>query len=212
VPHRLRGMPAVVRLRRLMFVCRAKRRASRSRRQSQSEAPDASLDNSDTQANRPTIAMNARDFAWQIDRTIMASRPSIRIARKARSKAESDFATWLMMAKLGSFDDLPPNAQGVLTNYRARLERMSEAESKVVAVREVYAAYYSEMGGAGAAPEPEAPSTSVDDRVVRFQRPPQPAPPAAGASATPAARKSVPALLIFAALVALIAAYRFLAH
>jgi hypothetical protein len=67
--------------------------------------------------------MNARDFAWQIDRTIMASRPSIRIARKARSKAESDFATWLMMAKLGSFDDLPPNAQGFLTNYRARLER-----------------------------------------------------------------------------------------
>jgi hypothetical protein len=158
--------------------------------------------------------MNARDFAWQIDRTIMASRPSIRIARKARSKAESDFATWLMMAKLGSFDDLPPNAQGFLTNYRARLERMSEAESKVVAVREVYAAYYSEMGGAGAAPEPEAPSTSVDDRVVRFQRPrkPQPAPPAAGASARPATRKSVPALLIFAALVALIAAYRFLAH
>jgi hypothetical protein len=156
--------------------------------------------------------MNARDFAWQIDRTIMASR--IRIARKARSKAESDFATWLMMAKLGSFDDLPPNAQGFLTNYRARLERMSEAESKVVAVREVYAAYYSEMGGVGVAPEAEAPSTSVDESVVRFQRPrkPQPAPPAAGASARPAARKSVPALLIFAAMVALIAAYRFLAH
>jgi hypothetical protein len=72
--------------------------------------------------------MNARDFAWQIDRTIMASRPSIRIARKARSKAESDFATWLMMAKLASFDDLPPNAQGFLTNYRAR--RMSEAEEQ----------------------------------------------------------------------------------
>jgi hypothetical protein len=91
---------------------------------------------------------------------------------------------------------------------------MSEAESKVVAVREVYAAYYSEMGGAGAAPEPEAPSPSVDDSVVRFQRPrkPQPAPPAAGASARPATRKSVPALLIFAAMVALIAAYMFLAH
>jgi hypothetical protein len=153
--------------------------------------------------------MNVRDFAWQIDRTIMASRPSIRIARKAHSKAESDFATWLMMAKLGSFDDLPPNAQGFLTNYRARLERMSEAESKVAAVREVYAAYYSEMGGAGAAPEPEAPSRSVDDSV-RFQRPRKPQP--AGASARPAARKSVPALLIFAAMVALIAAYRFLAH
>jgi hypothetical protein len=144
----------------------------------------------------------------------MASRPSIRIARKARSKAESDFATWLMMAKLGSFDDLPSNAQGFLTNYRARLERMSEAESTGVAIREVYAAYYSEMGGAGAAPEPEANSTSVDDNVVRFQRPrkPQPAAPAAGASARPAARKSLPALLIFAAMVALIAAYRFLAH
>jgi hypothetical protein len=153
--------------------------------------------------------MNARDFAWQIDRTIMASRPSIRIARKARSKAESDFATWLMMAKLGSFDDLPPNAQGFLTNYRARLERMGEAESKVAAVREVYAAYYSEMGGAGAAPEPEAPSTSVDDSA-RSQRPRKPQP--AGASARPAARKSVPALLIFAAMVALIAAYRLLAH
>ena len=155
--------------------------------------------------------MNARDFAWQIDRTIMASRPSIRIARKARSKAESDFATWLMMAKLGSFDDLPPNAQAFLTNYQARLERMSEAESTAVAVREVYVAYYSEMGGAGAAPEPEAaPGTSVDDRVGRFQRPRKPQP--AGASARPAARKSVPALLIFAAMVALIAAYRFLAH
>jgi hypothetical protein len=145
----------------------------------------------------------------------MASRPSTRIARKARSKAEADFATWLMMAKLGSFDDLPPNAQGFLTNYRARLERMSEAESKGVAVREVYAAYYGEMGGAGAAPEPEAPSTSVDDSVVRFQRPRkhQPATPVAGASARPpAARKSGSALLIFAAMVALIAAYRFLAH
>jgi hypothetical protein len=118
-----------------------------------------------------------------------------------------------MLAKLGSFDDLPPNAQGSLTNYRDRLERMSEAESTVVAIREVYAAYYSEMGGAGAAPEPEAPSTSVDDSVVRFQRPrSQPAPPAAGASAKPAARKSLSALLIFAAMAALIAAYRFLAH
>ena len=43
----------------------------------------------------------------------------------------------MVMAKLGSFDDLPPNAQGFLLSYRARLERMSEAESKVVTVREV---------------------------------------------------------------------------
>jgi hypothetical protein len=115
-----------------------------------------------------------------------------------------------MMAKLGSFDDLPPNAQGFLTNYRVRLERMTEAESKVVAVREVYAAYYTEMGGVGTAPELEAPGTSVD----RSQRPREPPPArlAADASDRRAARKSVPGLLIFAAMVALIAAYRFLAH
>jgi hypothetical protein len=67
----------------------------------------------------------------------MASSSSTSIARKARSKAEADFATWLMMAKLGSFDDLPSNAQKFLTNYRARLEMMSEAESTALAVREV---------------------------------------------------------------------------
>ena len=141
----------------------------------------------------------------------MTSRPSIRIARKAHSKAESDFATWLMMAKLGSFDDLPPDAQGFLLGYQARLERMSEAESKVAAVREVYASYYGQMGGLGAAPELEAPARSVDSGVVR-PRTPQPARLAAGASDRPAARKSVPALLIFAAVVVLIAVYRFLAH
>ena len=144
----------------------------------------------------------------------MASRPNMRIARKAHSKAESDFATWLMMAKLGSFDDLPPNAQQFLTSYRTRLERMSEAESKAVAVREVYATYYSEMGGLGAAPEPEALGTSMHNGVVRSQGPrkPPPARLAAGASDRPAARKSVPALLIFAAMVALLAAYKFLTN
>ena len=81
-----------------------------------------------------------------IDQMIMASRPSTRIARKARSKAESEFATWLMMAKLGGFDDLSSSAQSFLTNYRTRLETMSEAESTALAVREVYSAYYSEMG------------------------------------------------------------------
>jgi hypothetical protein len=156
--------------------------------------------------------MNARDFALQIDRIIMASRPSIRTARKARFKAEADFATWLMMAKLGSFDDLPPNAQAFLLDYRARLERMSEAESKVVAVHEVYASYYSEMGGPGAAPELEGPPASVAGDVVRPQTPrkAQPARLAVDTSERPAVRKSMPALLIFAAIVALIAAYKFL--
>jgi len=33
---------------------------------------------------------------------------------------------------------------------------MSEAESKVLAIREVYGAYFHEMGGTGAAPEQAA--------------------------------------------------------
>ncbi len=139
----------------------------------------------------------------------MASPPSTSIARKARSKAEADFATWLMMAKLGSFDDLPANAQQVLTNYRARLDKMSEAESKVRAVREVYASYYAAMGGAGAAPDPEPrnPPPPGEDNVVRFQRPPKPAPAAASGTAP---RRPIPALLIFLAMVAVIATYQFL--
>jgi hypothetical protein len=140
----------------------------------------------------------------------MASSSSI--AKKARSKAEADFTTWLMMAKLGSFDDLPSNAQKFLTNYRARLEMMSEAESTVLAVREVYGAYYSEMGGVGAAPEPQARKPTTEGKIVRIQRPPktQAAPSAARYSTGPMIRKSLPALLIFASMVALIVTYRFL--
>jgi hypothetical protein len=139
---------------------------------------------------------------------------STSIAKKARSKAEADFATWLMMAKLGSFDDLPSNAQSFLTNYRARLEMMSEAESTVLAVREVYGAYYTEMGGVGTAPEPQARKPTTEGNVVGFQRPPKPrpAPSAARNSTGPMIRKSLPALLIFAGMVAVIVTYRFLTH
>jgi hypothetical protein len=119
-----------------------------------------------------------------------------------------------MMAKLGSFDDLPSNAQKFLTNYRARLEMMSEAESTVLAVREVYSAYYSEMGGLGAAPEPQARKPTTEGKVVRIQRPPkpQPAPSSARNPTGPMIPKSLRALLIFAGMVALIVTYRFLTH
>jgi hypothetical protein len=63
------------------------------------------------------------------NRITMSSSSSI--AKKARKKAEADFTTWLMMAKLGGFDDLPSNA--FLTSYRTRLETMNEAESTVLA-------------------------------------------------------------------------------
>jgi hypothetical protein len=142
----------------------------------------------------------------------MSSSSNTSIARKARTKAEADFATWLMMAKLGGFGDLPSNAQSFLTNDRTRLETMSEAESTAVAVREVYNAYYSEMGGVGAAPEPKARTPKTEDKIGRYQRGPKPQPglSAARYSTMPMIRKSIPALLIFAGMVALIVAYRFL--
>jgi hypothetical protein len=78
------------------------------------------------------------------------------------------------MAKLGSFDDLPSNAQSFLTSYRARLEVMSEAESTALAIREVYSAYYSGMGGVGQAPEPQARKPTTEAKDVRFKRPLRP--------------------------------------
>ena len=146
-----------------------------------------------------------------IDRTAMPSKSSI--ARKARTKAEADFATWLMMAKLGGFDELPPNAQGFLTDYRTRLQSMNEAESTAIAVREVYSAYYQEMGGEGAAPEPQPRKPATETNVVRLQTAPKPtrarsAPRPSG----PRIGKSVRALLIFAGMVAVIVAFKFLAH
>jgi hypothetical protein len=151
----------------------------------------------------------------------MASKSSTTIARRARTRAEADFATWLMMAKLGSFDTLPANAQTVLNAYRERLERMSEIESKAIAVRETYQAYYADMGGTGDAPEPEPrspppaePGSPPVDNVVRFKKPPKPqVTRAADRAARPVpqtGRKPIPALLIFAALVAVVVAWKFL--
>ena len=139
----------------------------------------------------------------------MSSSSNSSIARKARTKAEADFATWLMMAKLGGFDDLPPNAQSFLTNYRTRLETMSEPESTALAVREVYSAYYNEMGGVGVAPEPKSRTPTTKGKVVRLSRPP-PGLSAARHSTRPMSRRSLAAPLIFASIVALIVAYRFL--
>lgn len=142
----------------------------------------------------------------------MSSTSKASIAKKARTKAEADFATWLMMAKLGGFDDLPTSAQSFLTNYRTRLETMNEAESTVLAVREVYSAYYSEMGGVGAAPEPKARTPTTESKVVRSQRLDLNPVKAARHSTTPMTRRSFPALLIFASMVALAVAFRFLAQ
>src|SRR3954466_7565891 len=100
--------------------------------------------------------MNPASLGGRNNRPTMSSSSNASIAKRARTKAEADFATWLMMAKLGGFDDLPSSAQSFLTNYQARLETMSKAQSTALTVREVYGAYYSDMGGLGAAPEPKA--------------------------------------------------------
>ena len=139
----------------------------------------------------------------------MSSSSNANIAKKARTKAEADFAAWLMMAKLGGFDDLPPNAQSFLTNYRIRLETMTEAESTALAVREVYSAYYNEMGGFGAAPEPKPRTATTAGKVERGPKP-QPSLSAVRHARGPMIRKSLPALLIFACMVALMVAYRIL--
>ena len=151
--------------------------------------------------------MNTRKLERPNQSTTMSSSSNTSIAKKAHTKAEADFATWLMMAKLGGFDDLPQNAQSFLTNYRTRLETMTEAESMALAVREVYSAYYNEMGGVGAAPEPKARTATTEGKV---ERRPKPQPGAERHSMRPTTRKSLPALLIFASMVALIVAYRFL--
>jgi hypothetical protein len=126
-------------------------------------------------AAQPPPAETARGFRSHQQRDMkeartMSSSSNASIAKKARTKAEADFATWLMMAKLGGFDDLPSSAQSFLTNYRTRLETMTEAESTALAVREVYSAYYSEMGRVGAAPEPKARTPTPEGNLVRSQR------------------------------------------
>jgi hypothetical protein len=142
----------------------------------------------------------------------MSSKSNTGIAKKARTKAEADFATWLMMAKLGGFDDLPSNARSFLINYRIRLETMSEVESTALAVREVYSAYFSEMGGVGTAPEPKTRTPTAEGKVELSQRRPKPnlGRSAARQSTRPMIGKSLLALLIFMSMVALIVAYRLL--
>jgi hypothetical protein len=150
---------------------------------------------------------------------VMANKGNTRIARDARLTAEADFATWLMMAKLGSFDDLPKDAQAFLSQYRERLKTTPEKDAAATTVDEIYAAYYAKRGGKGdpppvtdPAPSPEpAPTTSNDNNVVRLQdarraREARAAAPAAG----PKSQRRMPVLLIFIGLVAIVVAIKFL--
>lgn len=141
----------------------------------------------------------------------MSKQSSASIARKAHARAEADFATWLMMAKLGSFDDLPQDAQRFLMSYRTRLEqKMTEAEATLVTTREIYVAYYAQMGGAGDVPDPARSVAVADDNVVDLKQARRAKVSRTTAGSAPA-RSGLPVspLLIFAGMVAALAGLKF---
>lgn len=140
----------------------------------------------------------------------MSKPTSASIARKAQAKAEADFATWLMMAKLGSFDELPPNARSWLTSYRTQLEQMSESDATSATIREIYIAYYVDMGGAGQAPAPARNATRAEDKIVDLKEARLAKVSRTTDRSAPArSRLPLPPLLIFAGMVAALAALKF---
>lgn len=140
----------------------------------------------------------------------MPKRTSPSIARKAHARAEADFATWLMMAKLGSFDELPANARNWLTSYRTQLEQMQESDARSATIREIYIAYYVEMGGAGQAPAPARSAIRAEDKIVELKDARAARMSRAEDRPAPAgAKRSWPPLLIFAGMVAALAAFKF---
>ena len=144
----------------------------------------------------------------------MPKRPTSSIAKKAQAKAEADFATWLMLAKLGSFNDLSADAQRWLKGYQTRLATVPEAEAMVATIRDIYAAYFTQMGGAGEPPplaEHVAPATSSDNvvalrdaRAARAERGARPT-----VTSSPPSKLPVSPWVIFAAMVAVFAAFKF---
>ena len=131
------------------------------------------------------------------------------IARRADTRARADFATWKMIAKLNGASSLPAEAQNFLSSYKALLGEMPEADATEATIHLMYKTYYAEMGGVGTPPEmPTAPSEPVADNVTAFRRPP--ARPKATASADPNAKPRLPVALIFACLVVVYVAIRYL--
>ncbi|CCD83765.1 hypothetical protein [Bradyrhizobium sp. ORS 285] len=120
------------------------------------------------------------------------------IARRADTRARADFATWKMIAKLNGASGLPPAAQEFLASYKTRLTDMTEHDATEATIREMYKAYYAEMGGGGAPPEVKpVKAEPVTGNVTAFRKlPPK---PKAAQGGTTAPRK-LPVALIFAAL------------
>jgi hypothetical protein len=158
-----------------------------------------------------------KGLAFRRDRAqieVMANKGNTRIARDARLTAEADFATWLMMAKLGSFDDLPKEAQTFLSQYRERLKSTPEKDAAAATIDEIYAAYYAKRGGKGTPPPVKAaePASAPDsDNIVRLQDARRArAARAAQPAGRPKGQRKMPVLLIFIGLVAIVLAIKFL--
>jgi hypothetical protein len=120
------------------------------------------------------------------------------IARRADTRARADFATWKMLAKLNGASSLPSEAQNFLASYSKLLKQMTDAEASEATIALMYKSYYSEMGGAGTAPElPSRQSEPAADNVTAFRRPsPKPKPAPTGQSTKP----RMPVALIFTCL------------
>jgi hypothetical protein len=130
------------------------------------------------------------------------------IARRADTRARTDFATWKMLSKLNGTSALPREAQSFLASYQRLLKQMTDGEATEATIVLMYKAYYAEMGGGGAPPDmPSRQAEPVADNVTAFRRPaPKPAPGAVG----PAPKQRLPVALIFICLVVVYVGIRYL--
>jgi hypothetical protein len=130
------------------------------------------------------------------------------IARRADTRARADFATWKMMAKLNGASSLPAEAQNFLVSYKKLLNEMPEAEATEAIIHLIYRSYYGEMGGAGTPPDVKSQANgAATGNVTAFRRPPAKQPKAPGGGD---AKPRLPVALIFACLVVVYVALRYL--
>jgi hypothetical protein len=130
------------------------------------------------------------------------------IARRADTKARTDFATWKMMAKLNGASALPTEAQNFLASYKGLLDRMPESQATETTINQMYHAYYAEMGGHGTPPDIQSqPKEPVMDNVTAFRRP---APQRAKNKTGPGGKPRLPVALIFMCLVVVYVGFRYL--
>lgn len=130
------------------------------------------------------------------------------IARRADTKARTDFATWKMMAKLNGASALPTEAQNFLASYKGLLDGMPETQATEATINLMYRTYYAEMGGHGTPPDIQSqPKEPVMDNVTAFRRP---TPQRSKNKTGPDGRPRLPVALIFMCLVVVYVGFRYL--